>query len=176
MRFRPLDIPGVVHIEAEPHVDERGFFARIYCPHEFAAAGIDFTPQQHNLSRNTERFTLRGMHFQALSHPESKLVRATRGRIYDVALDLRPESPTFRRWAAVELSAERADALFIPPGVAHGFLTLEAETDVLYIMGAMHVAGAGQGVRWNDPAFAIDWPAAPAVISARDAAYPDFVP
>lgn len=174
MRFVPTDIGGVVVVEAEPVTDERGAFARLHCPDEFAAAGHPFVPAQTSLSRNTAALTLRGMHFQAEPHAETKLVRVTRGRAFDVALDLRPDSPTHRRWVAVELSADNARAVLIPEGVAHGFLTLEPDTDVVYQIAPRHQPGQGLGVRWNDPAFAIAWPAAPKVISPRDAAYPDY--
>ena len=174
MRFVATELPGVVVVEAEPHQDERGAFARIYCPAEFRAAGIDFAPTQVNLSRNTHRHTLRGMHFQDPPHAEAKLVRVTRGAVFDVAVDLRPESPAFRRWVGVELDETSMRGLFLPEGIAHGFLTLTDDTDVLYQMGRDHVPGAGRGVRFDDPAFAVDWPAEPAVISERDRTWPDF--
>lgn len=174
MRFLATEIAGVIRIEAEPHTDERGLFARIYCPNEFAAAGICFEPRQVNLSRNVSRHTLRGMHYQDPPYAEAKLVRVTQGRIYDVALDLRPDSATFGKWTATELDADSLAALFIPEGCAHGFLTLEPSTDVLYQMGRDHVPGAGRGVRYDDPAFAIRWPAEPVVISERDQTWPLF--
>ena len=174
MRFIPTDIPGVVRVEAEPHVDERGSFARLHCPEEFAAAGIAFAPVQTSVSRNLAAGTLRGLHHQPAPHAETKLVRVTRGRAFDVAVDLRPDSPTHRRWTAAELSAENQTALFIPQGVAHGFLTLEPDTDVLYQIAPAYRPGHEAGVRWDDPAFAIAWPAPPQVISPRDAAYPDY--
>ncbi len=174
MRFVETELPGVFVVDAEPHADERGAFARIYCPTEFRAAGIDFAPTQVNLSRNTARHTLRGMHYQDPPHAEAKLVRVTRGAIFDVAVDLRRDSPTFSRWVGVELNATSMRGLFLPEGIAHGFLTLCGDTDILYQMGRDHVPGAGRGVRFDDPAFAIDWPAAPAVISDRDRTWPDF--
>ncbi len=174
MRFHATELAGVVIIEAEPHADERGSFARLYCPNEFAAAGIDFHPRQVSLSRNSARHTLRGLHFQAPPHDEAKLVRVTQGRAFDVAVDLRPDSDTFRRFVAVELDGEAMRAVFIPPGCAHGFLTLEPDTDVLYQIDRDHVPGVGRGVRWDDPALAIGWPARPAVISRRDATWPDI--
>lgn len=174
MRFEATDIAGVVVVDIDPASDERGLFARLHCPDEFAAAGHPFEPAQTSLSRNAAAFTLRGMHYQAAPHGEVKLVRVTRGRAFDVALDLRPGSPTHGRWISVELSADNARAVLIPEGVAHGFLTLEPETDVVYQIAPRHVPGHGQGVRWNDPAFAIAWPAEPKVISPRDAAYPDY--
>jgi dTDP-4-dehydrorhamnose 3,5-epimerase len=174
MRFTETEIAGVVVAEIQPRSDERGFFARLHCPEEFAAAGHPFVPAQTSLSRNPHRGTLRGLHYQPAPHAEVKLVRCVRGRIFDVAVDLRPDSPTHRRWTAAELSAENARALLIPEGVAHGFLTLEADTDVLYQIAPKFEPGREAGVRWNDPAFAIAWPFPPMLISDRDAAYPDY--
>lgn len=174
MRFAPTMIAGVVVVEADPVLDDRGAFARLHCPAEFADAGIDFAPAQTSLSRNTAALTLRGMHYQPAPHGETKLVRVVRGRIFDVALDLRPGSATLGRWTGVELDAAGARALFIPEGVAHGFLTLEPDTDVLYQIAPGHTPGYAAGVRWNDPAFAIAWPAAPTLMSPADAAYPDY--
>jgi dTDP-4-dehydrorhamnose 3,5-epimerase len=172
MRFIATALAGVVVVEADPHRDTRGFFARIYDPRAFAEAGIAFTPTQVNLSRNTARHTLRGMHYQPEPHAEAKLVRVTRGRAFDVVVDLRDGSPTFLRWVSVELDADSARAVFIPEGCAHGFLTLEPETDMLYQMGRDHVPGHAAGLRWDDPALAIAWPAQPAVISTADANWP----
>jgi dTDP-4-dehydrorhamnose 3,5-epimerase len=173
MRFAETAIPGVVLVDVEPHEDERGAFARLHCPEAFAAAGHPFAPVQTSLSRNPRAGTLRGLHYQPAPHAQVKLVRAVRGRIFDVALDLRPDSPTYRRWASAELSADNARALLIPDGVAHGFLTLEPDTDVLYQISPAFQPGHEAGVRWDDPAFAIAWPAKPALISARDSGYPD---
>lgn len=176
MRFAPTGIAGVVRVEAEPHADDRGLFARLHCPEEFAAAGFPFAPAQTSLSRNPTAGTLRGLHYQAAPHAEAKLVRVTRGRVFDVAVDLRPDSPTYRRWTAAELSAANLQGLFVPEGVAHGFLTLEPDSDVLYQIAPGYRPGHETGVRWDDPAFAIDWPAPPRLISPRDAAYPDYAP
>jgi len=173
MRFAPTAIAGVMVVDIEPREDERGGFARLHCPEEFAAAGHPFTPVQTSLSRNPHALTLRGLHYQAPPHAEIKLVRVVRGRIFDVALDLRPGSPTWRRWVGEELSAENGRALLIPEGVAHGFLTLEPDTDVLYQISPAFEPGHEAGVRWDDPAFGIAWPQAPALISPRDATYPD---
>ncbi len=172
MRFTPTEIAGVVEVAAEPRADPRGFFARVYCPEEFAAAGISFTSTQINLSRNDRMHTLRGMHWQDPPYAEAKLVRVTRGAIHDVVIDLRRESPTFRRWIARRLDANRADALFIPEGCAHGFLTLEPDTDVLYQMSRAFVGGQARGLRYDDPGFAVEWPAVPAVIGEADLAWP----
>lgn len=174
MKFVPTPIAGVVRVEAEPHTDDRGLFARLHCPEEFAAAGIDFAPAQTSLSRNPKAGTLRGMHFQAAPHAEAKLVRVTRGRVFDVAVDLRPHSPTYRQWTGAELSAENLVGLYIGAGMAHGFLTLEPDTDVVYQIAPAYRPGHDAGVRWDDPAFGIAWPMAPVLISARDAGYPDF--
>lgn len=174
MRAVATDIPGVVLFEAEPHTDERGAFARTFCVTEFAAAGIGFAPRQISLSRNPAEGTLRGMHFQDPPNAEAKFVRVARGRIFDVAVDLRADSPAFRRWVGTELGADTMRGLFIPAGCAHGFLTLEPDTDVEYLIDRDHAPGLGRGVRWNDPAFAVDWPAPPRLISERDAAWPDF--
>jgi dTDP-4-dehydrorhamnose 3,5-epimerase len=174
MRFIPQRIAGVFIVEAAPQRDERGAFARIFCTQEFAAAGIAFTTAQINLSGNARRHTLRGMHYQDPPFAEAKFVRAVKGRAFDVVVDLRQESPTHRQWLSVELDATAMNGVFVPEGCAHGFLTLADDTDILYQMGRHHVYGHARGVRWNDPAFAIAWPAAPAVIAPRDANYPDY--
>lgn len=174
MRVLPQAIAGVFVVEAVPHADERGAFARLFCTEEFDAAGIAFTTAQINLSSNAKRHTLRGMHYQDAPYAEAKFVRAVRGRAFDVVVDLRADSPTHRHWLSVELDSRKMNAVFVPEGCAHGFLTLEDDTDILYLMGRHFVEGHAKGVRWNDPAFAIAWPAAPAVISSRDAAFADY--
>jgi len=174
MRFAETEIAGVFDVAAEPRRDERGFFARIFCPQEFADAGLDFVSTQINLSRNDRAFTLRGMHWQDAPHAEAKLVRVTSGAIHDVVVDIRPGSPTFRRWIARRLDAEGAAALFIPEGCAHGFLTLEAKTDVFYQMSRPYVAGQERGIRWDDPAIGIVWPADPQVVGEADRTWPAF--
>ena len=174
MRFSPTAVDGVKLIDLDTAEDERGFFARTFCEEEFARAGIALTARQLNLSYNRDAFTLRGLHYQAAPHAEAKIVHCVRGRIYDVALDLRPASSTYLRWTAAELSPQARRMLYIPEGCAHGFLTLEPDSDIIYVMGTAFVAEAARGVRWNDPVFGIDWPAAPRVISERDAGYPDF--
>jgi dTDP-4-dehydrorhamnose 3,5-epimerase len=171
--FAETKIAGVVVVDIEPREDARGAFARLQCPDEFAAAGHPFTPAQTSLSRNPHKGTLRGMHYQSAPHAETKLVRVVRGRIFDVALDLRPGSATYRQWTGAELSADNGRALLIPEGVAHGFLTLEPDTDLIYQISPAFLAGHEAGVRWDDPAFAIAWPATPALLSERDAGYPD---
>ena len=174
MRFTPLALGGAVLVQLEPHRDERGLFARSFCAREFADAGLPTQWPQMNISGNRRAGTLRGMHFQRAPHEEPKLVRCTRGAVVDVIIDLRPDSPTFRQHVAARLDAEAGDALYVPPGFAHGFQTLMDDTDVFYMMGAEFVAGAADGVRWDDPAFAIAWPLPVSAISPRDAAYPDF--
>jgi dTDP-4-dehydrorhamnose 3,5-epimerase len=175
MIFEPTRIAGLVVVDLERHVDERGFFARTWCAEECAAAGLPDRLAQCSVSWNRSRHTLRGLHWQAAPYPEAKLVRCTLGRILDVVIDLRSESRTYLDHFAVELSSGNGRAVFVPSGLAHGFLTLADETEVLYQMDASYVAEAARGVRWDDPAFAIDWPAAPAVISDRDRTYPDFI-
>jgi len=174
--FRDTDIEGVRLVELEPQGDERGSFARSFCADEFTAAGIELTVVQTNVSRNSVRGTLRGLHFQAEPTPEPKLVRCTAGSVFDVAVDLRPDSPSFCRWTAIELTAEAYNGLFIPAGCAHGFLTLSDDAEVTYLMGAAYAPELARGVRWNDPAFAIAWPFEPEIMSDKDAAYPDFDP
>ena len=172
MRFVPTALPGVTLIEPEPIADDRGHFARLYCPDEFTDAGIKFLPTQTSLSFNRALHTLRGMHY--CLEPEAKFVRCTRGRIFDVAVDIRRDSPTFLRWFGVELDPILARGLYIPAGVGHGFLSLEPDSDVLYQIDRRYRPGFDAGVRWNDPDFAIDWPAVPAVIDPRDRDFPDF--
>jgi dTDP-4-dehydrorhamnose 3,5-epimerase len=169
-------LPGVLSIELDAQADQRGFFARTFCEEEFARAGLPFRPAQINLSNNPHALTLRGMHYQASPHGESKVVQCVRGRIFDVAVDLRPDSPSYRNWFGLELAPELRRMLFIPEGCAHGFLTLDGDSDVLYLMGHCYVPDSQRGVRWNDPAFGICWPAQPRLLSPRDAAFSDFRP
>lgn len=170
MKFTPTPLPGMVEIEAEPYRDDRGHFARAYCPQEFAEAGIAFEPRQVNIAGNTTLHTLRGLHFQKAPHAESKLIRAIEGVVWDVAVDLRP-GPGFGRWHGVTLDAHRMNAVFLPEGVGHGFITLTENATLLYHMGADYVPGMADGLPWNDPAFGIVWPAQPAVMSERDASW-----
>lgn len=177
MIIRELGLPGACIVELEPRADERGFFARSYCVREFEAHGLEPRIVQCNVSYNRHRGTLRGMHYQAAPHGEAKLVRCTRGAIYDVILDLRPESATFCQWRGVELRAEPgvpARMLYVPVGFAHGYLTLEDDTEVFYQMSEFYSPEASRGVRWDDPAFGIEWPEPVRVISERDRTYPDF--
>ncbi|MCG8511489.1 MAG: dTDP-4-dehydrorhamnose 3,5-epimerase [Rhodospirillales bacterium] len=175
MKISPTRIPGVMLVEAEANTDDRGLFARTYDSAAFAEAGLPTDWPQCNTSWNARRGTLRGMHFQADPKPEPKLVRCTRGAVFDVAVDLRSDSSSYCGWIGVELTADARNALYIPPGCAHGFLTLEDGAEVFYQMGESYVSELARGVRWDDPAFAVDWPFAPTVIGERDAAYPDFL-
>jgi dTDP-4-dehydrorhamnose 3,5-epimerase len=172
MKFAPTELAGVMRVSLQPIADARGFFARLHAPDEFAAAGAPFVPAQTSLSRNDVAHTLRGMHFQAPPYAEAKLVRAVRGSLYDVVVDLRRGSPSFKRWIGATLSADNGEALLIPAGCAHGFLTLEDATDVLYQIDRPYTPGHARGVRYNDPALAIAWPAAPRVIAPTDLAWP----
>lgn len=174
MKFIPLELPGACVIDVEPRRDARGLFARTWCRSELAAQGLSTAVEQCSLSFNPRTGTLRGMHYQAPPHEEVKIVRCTRGAIYDVIVDLRPASPAFRRWFGVELSADNRRMLYIPEGVAHGFLTLVPDTEVTYQMSQAYVAEAARGVRWDDPAFGIEWPAPVELISERDRSYADF--
>jgi dTDP-4-dehydrorhamnose 3,5-epimerase len=175
MKFMPTKLAGVWIVEMERHHDERGWFARSWCADEFRAHGLEPALLQCNSSYNAKRGTLRGMHYQAAPHGEAKLVRCTRGAAFDVALDLRVDSSTYRQWVSTEISADNGTALYIAPGCAHGFQTLEDKTEVFYSIAHPYEPTAGCGVRWSDPQFAIAWPLPEApILSARDAAYPDF--
>ena len=172
--FRELALPGVFLIQPELHSDVRGWFARTWCEEEFAAQGLNPRLVQCNVSFNRRQGTLRGMHFQAAPHTEAKLIRCTQGAIWDVALDLRPASPTFLQHIGVELTAANRHALYIPEGCAHGFQTLIDDTEVLYQMSAAYAPEAARGVRFDDPAFDIEWPVADPIMLERDRTYPDF--
>jgi dTDP-4-dehydrorhamnose 3,5-epimerase len=176
MRFIETPLMGVWVLELEEIEDERGWFARAFDAEEFRARGLNPEVVQCNTSFNRRAGTLRGMHYQATPHGESKLVRCVRGAIFDVAVDLRLDSPTFRNWHGVELSAENHLSFYIPAGLAHGFQTLTDDCEVLYQMGDPYVPEAARGVRWDDPAFGIEWPSLDGVrtISAKDASYKDF--
>lgn len=174
VHFQPAELPGLTIIDIKASSDDRGHFARTFCAEEFAQNGLPTAFPQCNTSFNKKTGTLRGMHWQADPFPEGKLVRCTRGIVADVAIDLRPESPTYRRWVSIELSADTARALYIPPGFAHGFQTLAEDSEVFYQMTESYRGDLSRGVRWNDPAFAIVWPIADPILSPRDAAYPDY--
>jgi len=176
MRFEETKLGGAHVIELERRVDDRGFFARAFCERELAAHGLPIRFPQCNLSRNDKSGTLRGMHYQAAPSREAKLVRCTRGAIFDVIVDLRARSSTRLQWFGIELSAEDGRALFVPEGFAHGFVTLTDDTDVFYQMGDFYQPDAARGLRWNDPRIGIEWPMTPRIIAERDASYPDFDP
>jgi dTDP-4-dehydrorhamnose 3,5-epimerase len=177
MKFHETPISGVWLIEPERFSDERGWFARTFDREEFERRGLNSEVVQCNVSYNAKRDTLRGMHYQTHPHGESKLVRCVRGAIFDVAVDLRGHSLSFCAWHGVELSAENGHALYIPPGLAHGFQTLTDDCEVIYQMGYPYVPEAACGVRFDDSAFAIDWPAPSGkrIVSERDASYQDFL-
>jgi len=174
MTFEKTAIEGAWLICLDRLEDSRGFFARCYCEREFGERGLLPHVAQCNLSFNVRRGTLRGMHFQREPHAEAKVVRCIRGAIYDVIVDLRKPSPTYCRWAAFELTDENRHALYVPPGLAHGFQTLVDATELYYQMSEPYVAGASDGVRWDDPAFGIRWPIPDPLLSEKDRSYPDF--
>jgi dTDP-4-dehydrorhamnose 3,5-epimerase len=172
--FQEVALKGAFVVEPAPVEDERGFFARTWCFREFEAQGLETAIAQCSISFNRMKGALRGMHFQAAPHKEAKLVRCTMGSIYDVIIDLRVESPTYKQYVAEILSAENRKMLYIPEGFAHGFLTLENCTEVFYQISTFYASEYARGVRWNDPAFGIPWPSEIRVISERDKNYPDF--
>jgi dTDP-4-dehydrorhamnose 3,5-epimerase len=177
MNVRPTALAGVALVELEPSLDERGYLARTFDAEVFAAHGLDARVAQCSTSLNRRAGTLRGMHYQAAPHGEGKLIRCTRGAIFDVVVDLRVASPTHRQWLSFELRAGGLFSLFIAEGCAHGFQTLEDDSEVLYQMTTPFTPEAYAGVRWDDPAFAIQWPEAPAgerVISERDRGFADY--
>ena len=176
MRFTETPLSGAFVIDIEKREDPRGFFARSYCADEFTAHGLESSFCQCNVSYNLERGTLRGMHFQIPPKPEGKLVRVTRGAIVDVIVDIRPASPTYCRTFSAEMTEGNRRALYIPPGFAHGFQTLSAATEVFYQMTERYVPELARGLRWNDPAFRIEWPIASPILSERDREYADFEP
>jgi dTDP-4-dehydrorhamnose 3,5-epimerase len=174
MIYLETKLPGAYEIRLAPINEERGFFARSWCQKEFESHGLNPRLVQCNVSVTLRKGTLRGMHFQAAPSAEAKLVRCTRGAIYDVVLDLRPQSPAFKNWITVVLTAEKRNMIYVPEGCGHGFLTLEDDVEVFYQMSEFYNAEAARGVRWDDPAFQITWPAKVEVISERDRTYPDF--
>jgi len=176
MIFHATSLPDAFIVEPELLGDERGWFARTWCREAFAEHGLNAELAQCSLSYTRERATLRGMHYQRSPQGETKLVRVTRGAIYDVALDLRPDSVTFCQWSAVELTAENRKMSYIPDGFAHGFVTLTDDVEVFYQVSVPHEPASAAGVRWDDPAFNIDWPVDQPVLSERDASFPDFHP
>lgn len=174
MRFTPLSIAGAYVIDPEPIEDHRGFNARVYCEHEFAQHGLATRMVQTNLIVNGPAGTLRGFHWQAPPKLESKLFRCTRGAMFDVIIDMRPDSRTFERHETVELTADNRRMLYVPEQMAQGFMTLEDDTEVTYQVSGFHSPGVEQGIRWDDPYFAIPWPAEVTTISGKDAGWPDY--
>jgi len=175
MIFTPTKIAGVWIVEPERHADERGWFARTWCAEEFRHHGLNVHLSQSSASFNRRRGTLRGMHWQAAPHEEAKLVRCVRGVMFDVALDVRPDSATFKQWVSAELTPENGRALYIPEGCAHGFQTLADDTEVFYQIAGEYHPASGRGARWDDPAFGIAWPnVAGLICSERDASYPSL--
>ena len=176
MQFEPTGLDGACLVRLDPARDSRGFFARTFCIKEFAARGLETGFPQHSISCSNSKGTLRGMHFQRAPHDEVKLVRCLSGAIWDVIIDLRPGSPTFRQWRGFELSAENQDQLYIPKGFAHGFQTLSDNAQVNYLISAFYAPEAATGVRYDDPAFGIAWPLPVSAISDKDMGWPDFHP
>jgi len=174
MLFLETRLKGAFIIEPERKEDERSFFARIFCVEEFTAQGLNANLVQCSISFNRQRGTLRGMHFQAAPHAETRLVRCTMGAVYDVLLDLRPESPTFKQWIGAELTSQNRRMTYVPKGFAHGFITLADDCEVFYQMSEFYHPESAGGVRWDDPAFSIEWPFRPAVISPKDSSYALF--
>jgi dTDP-4-dehydrorhamnose 3,5-epimerase len=172
MKFIPLSLPGAYLIEPELMTDERGAFARTFCRNTFLEYGLNPHLEQCSFSFNRKKGTLRGMHFQKAPHAEAKLVRCTQGKIYDVVIDLRPDSPTYRKWEAATLTAENRQMLYIPEGFAHGFQTLEDDTEVFYQISFTYVPTSASGMRWDDPSLNISWPTQVTVISSKDQQYP----
>lgn len=171
MKFIETPLAGLYVIEIEPLNDDRGYFARSFCAHEFQARGLEPTVAQCNISFNRKAGTLRGLHFQALPHEEAKLVRCSRGAIYDVAVDIRQDSRTYLKWFAAELTSENRSMMFIPRGFAHGFQTLVDESEVFYLMSEFYHAESARGLRWDDPTLGISWPVANRIISNKDRTY-----
>ncbi|MCB0213950.1 MAG: dTDP-4-dehydrorhamnose 3,5-epimerase [Anaerolineae bacterium] len=175
MIFHETKLENAYIIDIQKHQDQRGFFARAWCQNEFEAHGLVPRLVQTNISYNKVKGTLRGMHYQMAPHAETKLVRCTRGAIFDVIIDLRPDTATYKQWLGVELTAANYRMLYVPEGFAHGFITLEDNVEVTYQVSQFYTPEAESGVRYNDPAFGIEWPVAVAVISDKDKSWPDYV-
>lgn len=174
MIFTPTKLAGAFIIDLKKIEDDRGFFARTFCLNELKENGIDFEVRQANTSLSTKKGTLRGMHFQNSPYEEDKLVRCTKGALFDVIIDLRKDSPTYKQWIGVELTEKNHRALLVPKGFGHGFLTLEDNTEANYLVSQFYTPGAEAGIRYNDPQFGIEWPIEPVVISEKDANHPDY--
>jgi dTDP-4-dehydrorhamnose 3,5-epimerase len=176
MKFIPQPLPGAFLIEPTPFVDERGVFRRNFCAREFAAHGIASHVLQSNISENRHALTLRGFHYQKAPHGEGKTLTCLKGKIHDIIVDLRPESPTYLKWIEFELDDQNRHSIHIPPGCANAFLTLTEDVIVYYLFSEFYQPGAEGGVRWDDPLFGFHWPETPLHISEKDASLPDFVP
>ncbi|HUI93309.1 MAG TPA: dTDP-4-dehydrorhamnose 3,5-epimerase [Chitinivibrionales bacterium] len=174
MKFTSTSLAGAFLIELEPVEDERGFFARTFCTDEFKKHGIDFACVQCNISYNKKKGTLRGMHYQAAPHEEAKIVSCVRGSIFDVIVDIRPNSPTYKKWYGAELSAKNHSMLYVPKGFAHGFQTLEDDAEVFYMMGEYYHEESARGMRWDDPEIGIKWLSSQIIISKKDSEYQLF--
>ncbi len=172
MRFTEIALQGAFIIEPDLIEDDRGFFARIFCRREFEGQALNTDFVQQNISFNRSKGTIRGMHYRVRPHAEAKIVRCTRGAAYDVIVDLRAKSPTFMKWAAIDLTAENHRSIYIPDGFSHGFMTLTDETELTYLHSSFYEASAERGIRFDDPSLAIAWPARPRVISDRDSNFP----
>jgi dTDP-4-dehydrorhamnose 3,5-epimerase len=177
MTFTETEIPGVLIVDSDVFTDARGTFVRAWMPEEFRSRGLDTGIAQCSMAANHRKGTIRGLHYQVAPFEEVKLIRAVRGSVFDVAVDVRPDSPAYGRWTGVRLSHDNHRMLYIPRGVAHGYQTLDDDTEVFYFVSAPYMPDHQRGLRWNDPALGIDWPLGPpAVLSDRDAAFADFPP
>ncbi len=174
MRFTPTPVAGAWIVETDPVHDDRGFFARVYCRDTFLAHGIDLPVPQINTAFNARRGTLRGMHYQAPPHAEGKLIRCIAGAVFDVILDIRRDSASCGQWFGVDLSAEGGNALYVPPGCAHGYVSLTERSELFYLMSTAQASTSARGIRWNDARFAVAWPIEPVVMSERDRGWPDW--
>lgn len=172
MQFHPCRLPGLTRIEPERRTDERGWLARTFCADEFTRAGLNTVWPQANAVQTLRRGTLRGLHWQTEPHPEIKLIRCTRGRVWDVVVDVRPDSPTFGQWEAFDLTPENGTQVYVPAGFAHGFQCLTDDVEMTYLMSDVYVAGLARGVRWDDPQLAIPWPVTDPILSTRDRGLP----
>ena len=175
MRFTETELKGAFVVDLEPMIDERGFFARTYCVREFETVGLSAHWAQSSTSFNQKKGTLRGIHYQCAPHEEIKLVRCTAGSLYDVIVDLRPDSTTYCQWVSMELSAKNRKAFYIPKGFGHAFQTLEEDTEILYHMSEFYHPECYKGARWNDPVFSIEWPLEKCILSDRDQMFPDWI-
>jgi dTDP-4-dehydrorhamnose 3,5-epimerase len=174
MRFQPTELADAVLIDLDKRTDERGYFARTFCEEEFARVGLETRYVQANTSANPRAGTLRGLHYQVPPHAEVKVVRCTQGAVFDVIVDLRPQSPSFRRWQGFELDAASGRTLYVPKGFAHGYQTLVDDSEVSYLVSYPYTPGAEAGIRYDDPALGIDWPIGVSVISEKDAGWPPY--